>query len=171
MGQDYGPAMMMMIQQTAGHVLVEGGGGGGPLAGGASQTETSDCCQLSRCVCGAVENPNRKSWSSWPDLIIPSCLKWVTNLEFFFSFSCHCLPVWKNESLWVAKNPHFFGKNWSPPAEFNHSFASCQFWHFFVYQGVRVFRQQHKTFHTNQNHNYWMRWVKMKDMTKQRLRQ
>lgn len=86
--------------------------------------------------------------------------------SFFFSCSCHCPPVWKNESLWLAKNPHFFGKNWSPPAEFNHSFASCQFWHFFVYQGVRVFRQQHKTFHTNQNHNYWMSKNERHDQTR-----
>lgn len=81
-GQDDRPPnlmmMMMMTQETVGgRVLAEGGsrrrcrvgdglGGvmgsaGQTLAGGASQTETNDGCQLSRCVCSAVENPNHKS--------------------------------------------------------------------------------------------------------------
>lgn len=45
---------------------------GGTLAGGTSQMEGDECCQLSRCVCSMVENTEPQVWSFWPDLIIPS---------------------------------------------------------------------------------------------------
>lgn len=61
-----------------------GGGGqtGGTVAGGTSQMERDERCQLSRCVCSTVENTEPQVWGSKLDLIIPSALKWLSKADF-----------------------------------------------------------------------------------------
>lgn len=166
--------MMMMIQQTAGHVLVEGvwrGEGHWQAVHPRRKQATAASCHVAfvaqwKIRTASLGAPGRTSLSHHV---------WSESLTWSF-FSLSVVTASPSERMKVCEWLRILTsleklKSTSQIQSFICCQNYCQFWHFFVFQGVHVFRQQHKTFHTNQNHNYWMRWVKMKDMRKQTLRQ